>query len=155
MELALRNGSRDFVAGLAKCVERDSSISAAAKLDWRRTKESATQLFCPKKGGQFEVFNYRPMKPEIVDYCARDVAQLPGLYNAYNAKLLREATKDRIKLSQSPDYDGQASTEVRGPWSKLAIERAIEIWNDDLLMGLLNDEDEDDDFDYDYGQYLI
>ncbi len=141
MELAIRKGSRDFVAGLAKCIERESSISPAEKAEWQRTKESPSRLYDPRKGGRYEIFNERPMRPEIVEYCAQDVALLPGLYAVYNVKLrlpeerfwqiqVREATKDRIKLSQSPGYDGQAKTKVRGPWSKEFIQQAIDDWND-------------------------
>lgn len=61
-------------------------------------------------------------------YCAWDLALLPGLYNVYNAKLcgpgeahwqnrVRKATKDRIKLLQSLGYDGQTTWQkIRGPW---------------------------------------
>jgi exonuclease 3'-5' domain-containing protein 1 len=137
MELATRtyNHSKDFVAGLAKCIEKESPISGAAKAEWRRTKEVGSQLFDPKKGGRYEIFNERPMKPEIILYCAQDVILLPGLYDVYNAKLclpgqafwqaqVRAATEDRIKLSQSPRYDGQAKSKVRGPWKVVTVYRA-------------------------------
>jgi exonuclease 3'-5' domain-containing protein 1 len=134
MELATRDGPKYFVAGLAKCIENESPISVAAKEEWQRTKEGASRLYDPKKGGRYEIFNDRPIKPEIIEYCARDVALLPGLYNVYNAKLclpgeafwqrqVRKATTDRIKLSQSPGYDGQAKSKIRGPWHKGIIER--------------------------------
>jgi exonuclease 3'-5' domain-containing protein 1 len=98
-----------------------SHVSTAVKAEWQRTKEGASLLYGPKKGGRYEIFNERPMRPEIVQYCTRDVAPLLGLYDVYNAKLcpprgggafwrvqVRERTKDRIKLSQSPGYNGQA-----------------------------------------------
>ena len=128
MELATRKGSKDVVAGLAKCIENESPISAVAKEEWQRTKEGTRHLFDPKKGGRYEIFNDRPMKPEIIQYCAWDLALLPGLYNVYNAKLcgpgeahwqnrVRKATKDRIKLSQSPGYDELTTWQkIRGPW---------------------------------------
>jgi len=136
MELATREGSKDFVAGLAKCIENDIPTSAAAvKEEWQRTKEGATLLFDPKKGGRYEVFNDRPIKPEIIEYCARDVALMPWLYNVYNAKLclpraahwqirVQKATKDRIRLSKRPDYDGHTAwKKIRAPWG----------WNKGLL----------------------
>ena len=63
-------------------------------------------------------------------YCAWDLALLPGLYNVYNAKLcgpgeahwqnrVRKATKDRIKLLQSLGYDGQTT------WQKMALGTGI------------------------------
>ena len=128
MELATRKGSKDVVVGLAKCIENDSLISAVEKEEWQRTKEGTRHLFDPKKGGRYEIFNDRPIKPEIIQYCARDISLLPGLYNVYNAKLclpgqahwqtrVLKATKDRIKLSQSPKYDEQTTWQkIRGPW---------------------------------------
>ncbi|KAI9771038.1 MAG: hypothetical protein M1839_002974 [Geoglossum umbratile] len=158
MELASREGSRDFVAGLAKCIEKDCPISTAAKAEWQRTKEGAGRLYDPKRGGRYEIFNERPMRPEIMQYCARDVALLPGLYNVYNAKLrlsdrgafwqvqVREATRDRIKLSQSPGYDGQSKSKVHGPWDKRNIERATTARNEVMFNTMTSDFDlhEDD-----------
>lgn len=162
MELATRKHSMTFVAGLAKCVEKDSPISTAAKAEWQRTKEAASRLYDPSKGGRYEVFNERPMRPEIVQYCARDVALLPGLYNVYNLKLgvpgnafwqaqVRQATEDRIKLSQSPGYDGQAKTKARGPWDEESIERATEQWNEDILFEYLHGDEDSDDYGVDDG----
>ena len=106
------------------------------------------------------------MKPEIIEYCAWDIALMPGLYNVYNTKLclpgqafwqaqVQEATKDRIKLSQSPGYDGQAESKVRGPWGdNHDIERAIDGWNEEVLHNaLLDDEDNDVWNDDDYDDY--
>jgi hypothetical protein len=82
------------------------------------------------------------LRPEIVRYCARDVALLPGLYNVYNAKLrlpgetlwrvqVRGATKDRI--SALADRDAEMCRTVRhrepfplrfrGPSEKVAKQR--------------------------------
>lgn len=146
MELATRKTSMRYVSGLAKCIERDSTASNAVKLEWQRTKESAGRLYDPAKGGRYEVFNERPMRPEIVQYCARDVALLPNLWMVYNAKLappgeafwrvqIRTATKERVKFSQSLGYDGQAESKVHGPWSQYQIEMNLEGWNDMVLSG--------------------
>ena len=157
MELATRKGSKDFVAGLAKCIEIESPISAPAKAEWQRAKEVGRQLFDPKKGGRYEIFNERPMKPEIIRYCAGDVALLPGLYNVYNARLclpgqafwqdqVREATKNRIELSQSPRYDGHAESNVCGPWNEWEIERSIDSWNHEIMLNAFYDDNDDVDF---------
>ena len=87
MELAYRTGSREFVSSLAKCIEKESPISAAAKTEWRLTKERGHRLFTPEKGGHCEVFNERPLKPEISQYCKQGVELLPSLYDVYNTKL--------------------------------------------------------------------
>ncbi|KAJ5774382.1 hypothetical protein N7457_009278 [Penicillium paradoxum] len=144
MELGTRTGSKEFIAGLAKCVERESPISGPEKAIWKHTKESVRRLYDPKVGGRYEVFNERPFKPEIIKYCAQDVTLLPGLYAKYHAKLCRPgegfwesevliATKKRIELSQSPNYNGHTRENARGPWSRDYIAQAIDEWNMDIV----------------------
>ena len=161
MELATRRGSKEFVAGLSKCIDKDCAVSASTKTEWQRLKDLASRLFDPDKGGRYEIFNDRPLKPEIMQYCAQDVVLLPRLYDVYITRLrlpgelfwaveVQKATKDRIKLSQSPTYDGQATDKVRGPWDEGYIEQALEQWNDDIMFDAMNGDDEfneEDDFD--------
>lgn len=52
-----------------------------------------------------------------------------------------EATQERIKLSQSPSFDGTSNTNTRGPWDKESLEEAINQWNDDILGNALIGED--------------
>ena len=47
LELAMRNSSKEFVAGLARCIEKDSTVSGDAKQIWQRAKESVSQLYDP------------------------------------------------------------------------------------------------------------
>jgi exonuclease 3'-5' domain-containing protein 1 len=158
MELASRTGSRKFVSGLMECIEKESTISAPAKTEWRRTKERVLRLFLPGKGDHNEVLNERPLKLEISQYCKQNVALLPDLYTVYSIKLcprgqafwrvhVREATKNRIKLSQTSDYDGKSRSQVLG-WDDESIDQAIESWNDDIMMeamlgeNVLNKEDD-------------
>jgi exonuclease 3'-5' domain-containing protein 1 len=76
MVLATRNYSRTYVAGPARCIEQDSNMSSEVKVEWRRAKESAGRRFKPEEGGKYEVFNNHPLKPDIIQYCAWDVALL-------------------------------------------------------------------------------
>ena len=173
MELATRKGRKDFVADLAKCINVDCAMPTAAKAEWQRTKEHATGMFDPKRGGSYEVFNERPVKPEIVQYCAQDVVLLPKLYEVYSAKMrpaseafwreeVQKATKERIKASQSPKHDGHSQEKARGPWSDYYIEEAQDAWNEEVMFQAMHgdgeedefgdfDEDYDDDYDDDYG----
>jgi exonuclease 3'-5' domain-containing protein 1 len=84
MELATRQGPKDFVTGLAKCIQKDSVVSTSVKAEWQRTKDGASRLYNPKKGRRYEIFNARPLHPNILQYYAGDVALLPGPYQAYN-----------------------------------------------------------------------
>jgi exonuclease 3'-5' domain-containing protein 1 len=159
MELATRQGSKDFIAGLSKCVEKDSSISAAEKNAWELTKRNTRRLFDPAFGGRYDIFNERPIQPIIAEYCAGDVTLLPDLFNTYNDKLRQpnerfwevrvlEATKERIKLSQSPRFDGTSRTNARGPWDDESTQAAIDQWNDDILDNAMMEEDVYEESDY-------
>jgi len=41
----------------------------------------------------YGVFNERPLKQALIDYCVVDVAYLSGLFDAYNARL-----SDKVSL---------------------------------------------------------
>jgi exonuclease 3'-5' domain-containing protein 1 len=159
LELALRQGSKNYVAGLAKCIEKDSPVPDATKRSWRYMKDTVGRLYDPKRGGSYEVFNERPIRQEILQYCAQDVMLLPTLWKAYSVKLrqpdkgcwrwmIREETQKRVTLSQSAHYDGQSQGKVYGPWDEHNIEQRMDSWNDDvMLMGVdegmvLNENDE-------------
>lgn len=146
MELATREGSKKYVASLAECIEKDSPITAPAKVSWRCMKTEGNQLCIPEKGGRYEKLNERPIRIEIRRYCVCDVAWLSDLYDVYNAPLTRRggefwhvqverATKDRIKLSQSPEYDGQANSIDSGPWDQASIEEIRNAWDDEIMEG--------------------
>jgi len=156
LELASRTYSRDFISGLAKCIQNDSIAFSTVKTNWLNIKERGSQLFDPKKGGCYEVFNERPLKAELVQYCAYDLAMSSHLWEIYSIKLrktdmafwrymVRKATIDRIKLSQSVGYNGQAPSKVCGPWDQYIIDEETESWNDDVLMFARDGDDLDKD----------
>lgn len=149
LELATRNEAKELVAGLARCIEKDSTLSGVAKQLWQRTKEDGRRLYDPQKGGRYEVFNERPLKAEILQYCRQDVELLPTLWEVYSCKLrgpsdgawrsmVSKATRERIKLSQSVSYDGQAKSKVCGPWDSYNIEHSISDWDNDVMMWGVN-----------------
>ncbi|OBT74501.1 hypothetical protein VF21_06920 [Pseudogymnoascus sp. 05NY08] len=164
MELATRKYSQWLVASLTKCIKNDSPISPIMKIQWIQTKDRGRSLFAPEEGGSFEVFNERPLKPELMEYCQKDTSLLPGLYSVYNAKLqapnqafwrvhVRGATKDRILLSRSPRYDGHSAGMSLG-WLDWMISDAEVAWasggdidEDDRRYTALGDDGLEDDYD--------
>jgi hypothetical protein len=61
--------------------------------------------------------------------------------------MAEEATLERIKLSRSVYYDGQAKTKVCRPWDLYNIEDSKEDWNDDVVIwgvnaGMILDQDD-------------
>lgn len=128
MEMATRRYPRRVVSGLAKCMENDAQMSAAARAEWQATKEKGRWLFSPEYGGSYELFNERPLDEDIRLYCTQDVQFLPQLWDHYDALLSQTwrrrvlaASKDRVALSQSPNYNGHGRHMTMAPenWAGL------------------------------------
>jgi exonuclease 3'-5' domain-containing protein 1 len=107
MELATQFMTK-YLCGLAKCAERDLSMTAAARRDWQKTKATGKKLFVPEVGRRHEVFNERPMSEVLVRYCIQDVQTLPQLCSVYMAKgvslkamQIKDETANRLNQSQS------------------------------------------------------
>lgn len=114
MELATRRFTRRCVNGLSKCIEHDAPMVSSERMAWKATKDQGLRLFAPERGGSYEVFNERPLSEEIRRYCVQDVKFLPRLWSHYKAQMssiweakVREASKDRVALSQTPAYNGK------------------------------------------------
>ena len=100
-----------FVFGLKKTFEKYLQISNAKKTIITRLKSQGHLLFDPNSGGSYQVFKDRPLKPEIIQYCAIDVAYFDdlktilydGLPN-YMKKNVLNACDARVKECLSPGY---------------------------------------------------
>ncbi|PVH69168.1 exonuclease [Cadophora sp. DSE1049] len=122
MELATRNFSRRCVNGLSKCIERDITLSMSEGKVWKETKEKGLNLFAPERGGNYEVFNVRPLPEDVLLYCIQDVHFMPKLWRRYNSKLsvawaakVQQAGKDRVALSQTAAFNGKGKHMALGP----------------------------------------
>ncbi|KAJ5788550.1 hypothetical protein N7457_003540 [Penicillium paradoxum] len=122
MELATRYFSKRYVSGLAKCIDRDAPLTAHETRAWKASKERGLDLFDPKRGGSYEVFNTRPLPDEIREYCEQDVRFLPKLFVQYQRKMssfwskkVITESKDRVTLSQTATYDGKGNHQALGP----------------------------------------
>ena len=117
MENATRpTGSKKHLNGLKKCINaKDAPISIAAKQVWNHIKERGEALYLSKNGGSYEVFNARPLEPDITAYCVQDVKVLPKLREMYWDRL-DEGWKARVRESQRPDYEPYGDGKALGPW---------------------------------------
>ncbi|OJD10765.1 hypothetical protein ACJ73_09703 [Blastomyces percursus] len=129
----MENGSRPgppsrkkFVSGLARCIEMDAPVSPAVKRLWEENKNKGAQLFSPKRGGSYEVFNARPIPQAIIDYCVQDVSFMPLLRTLYWSKLtphwkaeVDRATKERIRVTQTLTYQPNTRDKTLSPWQSL------------------------------------
>ncbi|OAL46891.1 hypothetical protein IQ07DRAFT_658231 [Pyrenochaeta sp. DS3sAY3a] len=123
MELATRDFSKRCVKGLAKCMERDLTMTPTERRTWLAGKEAGVKLFAPERGGSYAVFNARPLPEAIRQYCLQDVQFLPRLWKHYSVKLtpswtikVDAATKDRVALSQTKSYAPNGPHKALGPW---------------------------------------
>lgn len=135
MELATRRFNRRCVNGLGKCIEQDSGMDLSERRRWEELKQQGRRLFAPEQGGSFSVFDDRPLRPDIIEYCAQDVQLLPVLREVYRATLcdawwkkIQDETQARISLSQSRNYNGKGRHMALGPpswmhWLPSAAER--------------------------------
>lgn len=121
MQLATR-GDRRYVNGLAKCIENDSTLTLSEKLQWQVVKRNGCELFDPNRGGDYAVFENRPLSQEILDYSTQDVAHMPDLWNVYRPKLcdawwdkITEETERRIKQSQAKVFNGKGRHMAEAP----------------------------------------
>lgn len=123
LEVAARKFPKTRVAGLARCIENDTPLTAKAKEAWKATKQAGLALFATELGGTYEVFNDRPLRKDIVDYCTQDVVYL--LYCGTStperstlwAERVREETIQRLLMSQAAWYDPKGKHKVLSPWA--------------------------------------
>ncbi|TKX18744.1 3'-5' exonuclease-like protein 3 [Elsinoe australis] len=122
MELASRAFNRRNVNGLARCIERDGTMTYAEKRQWQRVKDRGKDLFDPARGGSYAVFDQRPLSEEMKSYCVQDVTFMPLLRKTYQLRLcdawrrkIAEETKARILTSQSPKFQGKGRHMAMGP----------------------------------------
>lgn len=123
MELATRTFSKKYVKGLSRCIERDAVMTPSEKKKWASVKEIGLKMFAPEHGGNYEVFNARPLAEDIKEYCVQDVQFMPRLWAEYRSKLtpqwtlkVDEATKERAAQSQSKTFNGKGQHMALGPW---------------------------------------
>ncbi|KAL8733096.1 MAG: hypothetical protein Q9166_002288 [cf. Caloplaca sp. 2 TL-2023] len=126
MELATRPplASKKYLNGLAKCIGYDAGMTPQALQRWKAVKDKGVKLFAPERGGNYEVFNVRPLDEDMTAYCVQDVQFMPRLWNVYHAKItpqwaeiVEKATRNRVILSQSESFYFADGHHMKlGPW---------------------------------------
>lgn len=130
MELAARSGPRRYVCSLSNCIELDTPFSYAEKAAWKAAKQAGRRLFDPTVGGSYDVFNQRPLRSEVLQYCVRDVEYLPYLWDKYDDRFrarpewrdrVISASEERVAASLRADYNGQSESKTLAPrgWEDL------------------------------------
>lgn len=73
-----------LVHGLARCVREDSRMKPEEKRAWEDAKEKGRRMFAPERGGQYAIFDERPLNGDIMTYCEQDVLCMSGLWKVYS-----------------------------------------------------------------------
>ncbi|KAI0410242.1 hypothetical protein F5X98DRAFT_368925 [Xylaria grammica] len=125
-------GRKRYVCGLAKCIADDAPMSGVDRATWKTNMEKGLKLFAPEMGGRYKVFDERPLRKEIREYCVQDTKYLPQLRSHYDSRLtparrteVLKATKARVTESQAPGFNGKGKHKVLGPgptWSVVILE---------------------------------
>lgn len=123
-----------FVHNLAKCVREDLRMNSEEKRAWEDTKEKGRRLFAPERGGQYAVFDERPLNRDLITYCVQDVLHMPDLWKVYCQMLrgrgvanwrrtIKTATKMRVKDAESASYIPNSWAKVLAPsWATVVYD---------------------------------
>jgi hypothetical protein len=76
-ELTSRQSSREFVLGMAQCVEKDSPASEAVKMECQGIEDS----------GPLRSVHDQTLLIQVIAYCTKDLFMMPRLLEVYNTKL--------------------------------------------------------------------
>ncbi|TGO58053.1 hypothetical protein BCON_0059g00320 [Botryotinia convoluta] len=137
MEVAVRDGVKDNLGDLAKCVELHSPLSSALKKEWEAKRVALLKI-------ESQPCEQRPMRQDTMQHYAGEVCMLPGVYRvlctilrpekqAFWRNEIETETKNRIEASQSPTYNILEKNRAWSSWAEEYIEAASESWNEDVF----------------------
>ncbi|GKZ34900.1 hypothetical protein AbraIFM66950_005297 [Aspergillus brasiliensis] len=154
MELGTRPGSKEFLAGLEGCVLKNGRTFSEVEIQaWNGVRKGVGSAL---RGGYNGIFDERPIRQDVKEYCAGEVTVLVDLFKVYDAKLkppgeafwrnyILDTTRERVRRSRESGFSGASKFDDRGPWDSESIEEAIDRWNDDVMDSAMNPEETDDD----------
>merc|ERR1719326_508846 len=76
-----------FVQGLYKCLTQCPALQAEQKVFAERINSLGKGLFEPMNGGDYGIFQQRPLNPVILVYAAHDSRYMLTLYDQYVAAI--------------------------------------------------------------------
>ncbi|EFE37934.1 hypothetical protein TRV_07424 [Trichophyton verrucosum HKI 0517] len=138
MELATRDGSKEFLRGLATCICNDSSLSAKETLRWQESNDFKNYIFRPEVDEScIEKYMETPLRTEMIDHCAYSLVVLSRLYDVYDARLkqgatkfwkteIRSVTKARINDTKKEEFDVYDRENAYGPWDEEELKMKME-----------------------------
>ncbi|QRV86753.1 3'-5' exonuclease [Ceratobasidium sp. AG-Ba] len=123
-ELAVRVGSKRFFNPLSLSIMNDIRPSESAQKQWSDWINNGQKAISPDLGGDLRVWDERPLRPELINYCLADVVYLPRLLDVYEAKLASKPEwrkkielecQSRLKLAEDFAYEANGKLMARAP----------------------------------------
>ncbi|KAJ9646537.1 hypothetical protein H2201_000626 [Coniosporium apollinis] len=122
-------GTLEFVDGLQKlpsleiCIRNHAGISAEEQDAMPALKRAGKQLFCTG----FGVFDERPLKAPLAEYCVQDVQHMPTLWTAYANLLTKEKWALVLDMSRARVNGSQSVEFTRTNWNKSSV--PVQFWS--------------------------
>jgi exonuclease 3'-5' domain-containing protein 1 len=76
-----------YLNGIGNCIKKAEKLSHASCAANDAIQEKAINLFNPKYGGSYTVFDARPLCEDIKRYCVQSVYLMPELWTEYREKM--------------------------------------------------------------------
>lgn len=106
----------NYVQGLHKCLTQSPQLSNDQKTFAQRINELGKRLFEPQYGGNYEIFQHRPLNSVILVYAAHDSRYMLVLYEHYTRAIgqswvqrVVKAGKERGQWCMSREYQVPSS----------------------------------------------
>ncbi|KAK0664537.1 ribonuclease H-like domain-containing protein [Cercophora samala] len=112
---------KNYVRGLAKCIQYDAGLSRSEVDESQTVKAVGKELWSPELGGSFDVFAERPMRDEIVQYCAQDAWVLPLLYERYEVRIGRMYGVENLRVALAKETEQRIFTFICKSGFELAL----------------------------------
>lgn len=127
---AKRNGGSDGrLHSLESCFDSAHGLDTAEADRFSAIRTRGKTLWNPALGGNFDVFETRPLHRDILTYCQANVQAMPRLFEGFNSRLggkmeltekddyyasrVLKASKDRVMMAKRPSHPKSSM----GPWN--------------------------------------
>lgn len=90
-----------FVKRFSKCLEESRVLGEKDQREAKAVKEQGRRLFSPEHGGSYDVWEARPLVPELIEYAVADVQYLLRMKEQWQSRHLNSTvetlTRERIR----------------------------------------------------------
>jgi len=116
--IAKDDASDPFVKGLQKALDQSGCVPFEEQRWVEELKLRGKALFVPERGGCRELWEWRPLHPDLVSYCALDVAYLAAMRRKFSDVMSTDALRRHsqarmMRAIENLDFIGGQRENVR------------------------------------------